>query len=488
MGILKELKTTGFRPHEILALLQYKRKASYVSSIMLKELSPLWTFCYESLCKVSRSFSIVIMELEEELRHPICVFYLVLRALDTVEDDTRQPSDERAALCVKFHELLDTTGDSGEYFRTSQYGEKGEKELLENFPKVIQCYQSLAPGYRAVIKDITKRMGYGMAKHISDVSCHSVDDYNEYCHYVAGLVGYGLSDLFSASGREHENISLQKNLSNSMGLFLQKTNIVRDYLEDIIDGRTFWPEEVWSLYAKDLSNFQSPQIRESAVHCLNHLITDALEHVIDCLDYMKQIHTQNVFNFVAIPQVMAIGTLAEIYNNPGVFEGVIKIRRSLTAYLILNTKNMDDLYQVFFDFSLAILEKVPHSDPNAKKTRAVLNRIIDTCQPHVSPTSQNLIIPNVLSIVAFCGLSNYVLQRRQDHFDGAVFTWRTAGGIMEPLDMLAVGSLFIVCIYMFGFFLLPYMSAMQRAEVRRLEDERAEKADGDGRARIVNLS
>ena len=33
-------------------------------------------------------------------------------------------------------------------------------------------------------------------------------------------------------------------LSNSMGLFLQKTNIIRDYLEDSLDGREFWPREV----------------------------------------------------------------------------------------------------------------------------------------------------------------------------------------------------------------------------------------------------
>jgi farnesyl-diphosphate farnesyltransferase len=34
-------------------------------------------------------------------------------------------------------------------------------------------------------------------------------------------------------------------LSNSMGLFLQKTNIIRDYLEDINEKRIFWPREVW---------------------------------------------------------------------------------------------------------------------------------------------------------------------------------------------------------------------------------------------------
>ena len=46
----------------------------------------------------------------------------------------------------------------------------------------------------------------------------TVDDYDEYCHYVAGLVGLGLSDLFHASGLED---LASDSLSNSMGLFLQ---------------------------------------------------------------------------------------------------------------------------------------------------------------------------------------------------------------------------------------------------------------------------
>lgn len=46
----------------------------------------------------------------------------------------------------------------------------------------------------------------------------TIDDYDEYCHYVAGLVGLGLSKLFRASGKEDV---VPDDLSNSMGLFLQ---------------------------------------------------------------------------------------------------------------------------------------------------------------------------------------------------------------------------------------------------------------------------
>ena len=73
----------------------------------------------------------------------------------------------------------------------------------------------------------------------------SSNHYLQYCHSVAGLVGIGLSRLFSASGLESEEVGRDHQLANSMGLFLQKTNILRDYLEDVQQGRYFWPKEVY---------------------------------------------------------------------------------------------------------------------------------------------------------------------------------------------------------------------------------------------------
>lgn len=61
---------------------------------------------------------------------------------------------------------------------------------------------------------------------------------------MAGLVGVGLSKLFSASKLEDPEVGQDTELANSMGLFLQKTNIIRDYLEDTQEGRAFWPQEV----------------------------------------------------------------------------------------------------------------------------------------------------------------------------------------------------------------------------------------------------
>jgi farnesyl-diphosphate farnesyltransferase len=42
---------------------------------------------------------------------------------------------------------------------------------------------------------------------------------------------------------------------------------------------------------------------EGATRCLNHLVTDALRHVPDCLEYLAGAKDPKVFNFVSIPQV-----------------------------------------------------------------------------------------------------------------------------------------------------------------------------------------
>jgi phytoene/squalene synthetase len=56
-------------------------------------------------------------------------------------------------------------------------------------------------GAAQVIADITRRMGAGMAEFI-EKEVESVADYDLYCHYVAGLVGVGLSQARALSGSD----------------------------------------------------------------------------------------------------------------------------------------------------------------------------------------------------------------------------------------------------------------------------------------------
>ncbi|KAJ7506322.1 hypothetical protein B0H11DRAFT_2219650 [Mycena galericulata] len=52
--------------------------------------------------------------------------------------------------------------------------------------------------------------------------------------------------LFPASGKDSPQLAAQLELTNSMGLLLPKTNIPRDFREDVDQRQYFWPREIYS--------------------------------------------------------------------------------------------------------------------------------------------------------------------------------------------------------------------------------------------------
>lgn len=346
-------------------------------------------FCNDMLGKVSRSFAAVIRQLPDNLQIDIMVFYLVLRALDTIEDDTWTFENKqrlKVSLLNKFTQaaLLSKTDYKLDY----DVGEGDELILLQQFDKVQRVFRSLPKESQVIIADITKRMAAGMAetvgKDLTQGTTH-VPEYDKYCHYVAGLVGEGLSRLFSQSKLEASYLKDELYLSNEMGLFLQKTNILRDYLEDYVEGRTFWPQSIWKKHSdgsQDLGYFTNqtnPLVRDNSIRCINELVCNALELVPSCLAYLADLHCPSIFRFCAIPQVMAIATLAKCYANDKVFTGVVKIRKGLSCKLILRATNLAAVHCTFYEFAKSIerkahkLKRSGFEDPN-------MDKLLDACE------------------------------------------------------------------------------------------------------------
>lgn len=381
------LKYLG-HPEEFYNLLRFRLggRQKVIPKMDQDSLSSSMKTCYKYLNQTSRSFAAVIEALDGEMRHAVCIFYLVLRALDTVEDDMTISVEKKIPLLHNFHSFL--------YEPEWRYMESKEKDrqVLEDFPTISLEFRNLAEKYQTVIADICRKMGMGMAefleKHVT-----SEQEWDKYCHYVAGLVGIGLSRLFSASEFEDPLVGEDVERANSMGLFLQKTNIIRDYLEDQREGREFWPQEVWSRYVKKLGDFAKPENIDVAVQCLNELITNALHHIPDVITYLSRLRNQSVFNFCAIPQVMAIATLAACYNNQQVFKGVVKIRKGQAVTLMMDATNMPAVKAIICQYMEEIYQRIPNSDPTSGKTRQIISSIrtqnLPNCQlisrSHYSP-------------------------------------------------------------------------------------------------------
>jgi len=446
------------RVDEVVAALRLKFGGSMLKALPAQFTADDVVWCDVKLGEVSRSFAAVIRQLPPTLVLDILIFYLVLRALDTIEDDMAAFKDD---ISVKIKHLnafgSDVLGD--EAWSMSGVGEGAERELLEGFGKVSKVFNGLPAASQGVIRDVTVEMGQGMAEYVhADLGqgTKTAAEYDRYCHFVAGLVGEGLTRIFVARGMEGPALAGQGmhvwpfckgasevadgvstlGLSNSMGLFLQKCNIIRDYFEDYVDDRAFWPREVWRQFARtdELGEFARPSAHggglgrypkafdatkdpkggawvakgcnTSALACLNFLVADALELIPDCLEYLSLLKTPEVFKFCAIPQVsdgdgdreppfgrlcpsslwvliippppvapnlpqvMAIATLEQCFDNPKVFSGVVKVRKGQAARLMLDAGELPSVHAWFHHYAKRIAKRCPPDDPSREKILA----------------------------------------------------------------------------------------------------------------------
>lgn len=113
-------------------------------------------------------------------------------------------NENKINLLETFHTHLSTPGWS---FQENGPNEK-DAQLLKEFHCVIEEFSKLSSSYQTIITDITRRMGHGMALFLDPTKrVVSKADFQLYMHYVAGLVGIGLTDLFVASGLESKTLS-----------------------------------------------------------------------------------------------------------------------------------------------------------------------------------------------------------------------------------------------------------------------------------------
>ncbi|KAL4247780.1 phytoene/squalene synthase family protein [Abortiporus biennis] len=368
--------------------------------------------CWFFLDMTSRSFAAVIKQLEGELARVVCLYYLVLRGLDTLEDDMTLPDEKKQPMLRKFHELTLTPG----WTFTESGPDEADRQLLVEYNNVVDELKLLAPHYLEVIIDITKKMEAGMADYAhkaatsGSVYLEKIEEYDLYCHYVAGLVGEGISGVFAASGKEGPFLGQQLELSNSMGLFLQKTNIIRDYREDVEQQRFFWPREIWGSEKygkgaggrpgfKEMKEMYEPGNEKQAQWVQSAMILNVLGHATDSLDYLKLLKNQSIFNFCAIPQSMAIATLSLCFMNPLMFQRNIKIRKAEAASLIMRSTNPRDVAYIFREYARRIHARAVPEDPSYIGLSVACGKIEQWCEHNypsfvsISPSKQQIFSP-----------------------------------------------------------------------------------------------
>lgn len=217
----------------------------------------------EFMNQVSRSFALVTPCLEEPLDVFMSTAYLIFRVADNIED-CQKSLERQQERFAEFKQMLQDPPLAPNILRSWSVEDWAgltieQKQLmtLENGLMLWQIY-ALFPN---VVKEIIRRWAFAMVDGIKQFlnnqqkvfrDTHNgvrilaeENDYNRYCYFVAGTVGHMGTEL--AIDHYQFNSSIAESLlgrSETCGQALQKTNIVKDFPEDMANGICYLPN-VW---------------------------------------------------------------------------------------------------------------------------------------------------------------------------------------------------------------------------------------------------
>jgi len=223
----------------------------------------------ELLQTTSRTFALSIPLLPEPLNHEITLAYLVFRIADTVEDADFLGRDQRQRGLHDLCDVLsDLDADSIEQW-TRTWADKSISDnddynrLMRETPRVLSLVRELPASSRRIIVNHASRSATGMAAVLAEadqqgrLQLQNLQALQDYCYYVAGIVGELITELFVTGRYSPSEVATLFETAAAFGEALQLVNILKDSAADRICGRAYLPagvpiEDVFELARQDL--------------------------------------------------------------------------------------------------------------------------------------------------------------------------------------------------------------------------------------------
>ncbi|MCM3389010.1 phytoene/squalene synthase family protein [Ureibacillus chungkukjangi] len=240
------------------------------------------------LKETSRTFYIPITFLQKELKAAVANAYLMMRAIDEIEDNEHPEvtGELKHTILNGVSELL-----KEEQFNEQKYFEiikPVQEYLTEVTLRLADWITLLPPGSEKIVKTSTSEMAEGMGKWAkNDFKVHTKEDLDEYTYYVAGLVGVMLSELWEWN----TGVKTDRELAISYGRGLQLVNILRNQEEDYRERGVSFVPEGWTR---------------------NDLFAYAEENLEKADLYMKDINKRTIMLFCRLPLALAHKTLKSL--------------------------------------------------------------------------------------------------------------------------------------------------------------------------------
>lgn len=173
--------------------------------------------------RVARTFALAARLLPAGVREDVDLLYLVLRTLDDLVDleGSRDGGPRTADADLRLAAVEDWA--------------RGEVRAVAT--RETRILDDLARRHPSLPRDAVADFVTGMRQDLAGPRIATEADLDEYAYRVAGTVGRLMAALLGGTGREADAAA------RSLGIAMQRTNIVRDVDEDLSNGRVYLPDE-----------------------------------------------------------------------------------------------------------------------------------------------------------------------------------------------------------------------------------------------------
>jgi farnesyl-diphosphate farnesyltransferase len=363
-----------------------------------------WKYCRETLPKVSRTFALNISVLKGDLYKSILIAYLFCRIVDTLEDATVLDPKIKSKLLLEFIRLIQSPDYRGKALSTWLKdcevvdGSANDLDLLLKTDKVFAVFDTLPENHRNQIIPSVTEMSRGMAyfqkKFTSEelTLLENVDELEEYCYFVAGVVGEMLCNLFfqaipDLSEKAKETMRLN---AVSFGLGLQMTNISKDVVVDRSRGWSYVPRGLITESGLTVEEFNSGSSMNKNLGVLEKLLHKTTGHLQDALKFTLAIpRSESAIRLFCIwPLWMAMETVATLHNNPALLnsDDPVKISRNTVIKILRRTRILCySNFMLKYDFG-KIQKRTDLYDPPSFNLASLKDRLKGIALDEVSST------------------------------------------------------------------------------------------------------
>ncbi len=205
-------------------------------------------FVEKHLHGVSRTYAILVPMLPGRLADAVGVAYLLMRMVDTLEDDPQLTTTQR----LRYFDMLDAAlagDDAAASGLARPLGDTDEERaLMGDARDVFARVRGLEPEFRDALCDCARTMSGGV-RRLMDRSAErglpypavrDAAELREYCYYVAGVVGEMLCAMM-AHYLSLPALNRLREVAVELGIGLQLVNILKDAIRDSAQGRRYLP-------------------------------------------------------------------------------------------------------------------------------------------------------------------------------------------------------------------------------------------------------